>query len=55
MKKRPFFVKRIVGVWTEAEVGVLTAELIRRAEISEQRFCCGSSNRLGLSRTSSER
>jgi len=38
MKKKCFPVEQIVGVLKQARVGVSVAEVIRRAEISEQTF-----------------
>lgn len=38
MKKKRFSVEQMVGVLKQAEVGVLVAEVIRKAGISEQTF-----------------
>jgi putative transposase len=36
MKKKRFSVEQMIGVLKQAEVGVPAAEVIRRAEISEE-------------------
>ncbi|HEU5340211.1 transposase [Edaphobacter sp.] len=38
MKKKRLSVEQIVGVLKQAQVGVLVAEVIRKAGISEQTF-----------------
>lgn len=38
MKKKRFSVEQMIGVLKQAQVGVPVAEVIRKAEISEQTF-----------------
>ena len=48
MKKKRFSVEQIVGVLKQAEVGVPVAEVIRKAEISEQTFYRWKKQYVGL-------